>query len=258
MGKVVIWFFAALLILQGCATVEHFGASESLPDRRSSGDSDITSSGPPSSVTHVLEDGIDVFANSLSQGADYIVENYPRSPQQYFDEGMTLYDQGDDYPQAATKLRKAADLGHFPAQYQLAEMYQGGVGIAANVNQAHRWFRESAVHGHTPSQYQLAMFYYLGLVVPRDLVKSYAWFSIASSSAFLRSLSQASVKSSERTVLLKPQRVKSSRALDSIKALEKNSRRSKFRPRKSMRVIVLRRTSKIVGNLIANCHRYSV
>ena len=75
---------------------------------------------------------------------------------------MALYDKGDDYPQAAIKLRKAADLGHFPAQYQLAVMYQEGTGIAANINQAHRWFHESAVHGHTASQYQLAMFYYLG------------------------------------------------------------------------------------------------
>ena len=153
MDKAVIWFIAVLLILQGCATVEHYGASESLPDGRSSSVSEITSSALPSSMTHVLEDGIDVLANSLSQGAHYIAENYPRSPQQYFDEGMALYDEGDDYPQAAIKLRKAADLGHFPAQYQLAQMYQEGVGIAANGNQAHRWFRESAVHGHTPSQY---------------------------------------------------------------------------------------------------------
>jgi hypothetical protein len=221
MDKAVFWFFAVLLILQGCATADHYGGSASVPDRRTSSDSEITSSAPPSSMTHVLEDGIDVLANSLSQGAQYIAENYPRSPQQYFDEGMALYDKGDDYPQAAIKLRKAADLGHFPAQYQLAVMYQEGTGIAVNTNQAHRWFHESAVHGHTPSQYQLAMFYYLGLVVPRDLVKSYAWFSIASSSAFLRSLSQASVKSSGRTVLMKPQRVKSSRALRSMKALEK-------------------------------------
>lgn len=220
MDKAVIWFFAILLI-QGCAMVGDYGMSESMPDRRAGSDREISSNAPPSSMAHVLEDGIDVLSNSFSQGVEYISENYPRSPQQYFDEGMALYNKGDDYPQAAIKLRKAADLSHFPAQYQLALMYQGGTGIAANTNQAHRWFRESAVHGHTPAQYQLAMFYYLGLVVPRDLVKSYAWFSIASSSAFLRSLSQASVKSSGRTVLMKPQRVKSSRALVSIKALEK-------------------------------------
>ena len=216
----VFGFWIVVSILQGCAAVDDYGSSELATDRRDGSGLEVTSSAPPANISHMLDDGLYAFAYSLVQAADYIADNYPRSSQQYFDEGLAIFEQGEDYPLAFVKFHKAADLAHFSAQYRLALMYQRGIGVADNIDEAHRWFRESAVHGYMPAQYQLAMLYYLGLGVRRDLTKAYAWFSIASSSAFLRSLSQSALKSSGRMVLMKPQRVRSSEALLSMQTLE--------------------------------------
>ncbi|MBV1705587.1 MAG: SEL1-like repeat protein [Hyphomicrobiales bacterium] len=116
---------------------------------------------------------------------------------------------------AAGFIQKAADKGLVPAQFQLAALYEKGIGVAKNPARAQHlyqqaadagniramynlgvmlaagahgkpdygtaavWFRRAAERGIHDSQFNLAILYARGLGVPRDMAKAWAWFDIA-------------------------------------------------------------------------------
>jgi len=53
-----------------------------------------------------------------------------------------------DYAAAMKWYRKAAQQGDKHAQFQIGGMYQRGEGVAANAEQAHRWFTGHLAHHH--------------------------------------------------------------------------------------------------------------
>ena len=75
--------------------------------------------------------------------------------------------------------RKAADAGNIRAMYNLGVMLAGGVDGKPDYATAALWFRRAAERGVHDSQFNLAILYARGLGVPRDMVKAWAWFDIA-------------------------------------------------------------------------------
>ena len=55
--------------------------------------------------------------------------------------------------------RKAAEQGHWAAQFQLAECYSQGYGVAKDAVEAVRWYRKAAEHGSVVAQSRLAWLY---------------------------------------------------------------------------------------------------
>ena len=53
-----------------------------------------------------------------------------------------------DFAEAATWYRRAAENGHAGAQYSLGTMYQNGWGVEADRDEAIRWYRLAATRGH--------------------------------------------------------------------------------------------------------------
>ncbi len=51
-------------------------------------------------------------------------------------------------PSAIDQLRTAAATGQAEAQYKLAQAYQGGKGVAADIEMAIMWYRRAALQGH--------------------------------------------------------------------------------------------------------------
>ena len=49
-----------------------------------------------------------------------------------------------DYNQAVTWVRRAADQGHVRAQFNLGASYDTGAGVEKNASEALRWFRRAA------------------------------------------------------------------------------------------------------------------
>ena len=116
---------------------------------------------------------------------------------------------------AAGFIQKAADKGLVPAQFQLAAIYEKGIGVkkdprkarhlyqeaasAGNIRAMYNlgvmiaggvdgkpdyataafWFKRAAERGVRDSQFNLAILYARGLGVPRDMVQAWSWFDIA-------------------------------------------------------------------------------
>ncbi len=85
----------------------------------------------------------------------------------------------DSFAQTKSK----AQSGNLEAQYQLAEMYEGGTGVERSVEAALDWYKQAASHGHSQSMLRLAVLYYngdvLGNTMKADPQEAWLWFTYA-------------------------------------------------------------------------------
>lgn len=96
---------------------------------------------------------------------------------------------GDRFAQAAVHYRKAAELGHAQAQFNLGEMYLTGKGVNHNPEEAARWLariRESAERGNGEAQASFALMYSNGLGVEHDEAKAEQWWRRAAEQRVVR------------------------------------------------------------------------
>ena len=149
-----------------------------------------------------------------------------------------------DLAKAATWYQRAADLGHAPSQYRLANFYEKGSGVARNLDTAKkwyqlaaeqgnasamhnlavlyatagaapdfdsaaRWFEKAAELGVRDSQVNLAILYARGDGVTRDLEQSYKWFAIAANEGD----KDAAAKRDEVFNALRPEQTEKAREL---------------------------------------------
>ena len=66
------------------------------------------------------------------------------------------------FSRAMQLLSPLAEQGDPEAQYRVAIMYQGGLGMAKNDTQAFKWMREAAEKGHALAQHGLGFMYMEG------------------------------------------------------------------------------------------------
>ncbi len=93
----------------------------------------------------------------------------------YFDgKGVT-----QDYKQAVSLFRKAAEQEHVGAQTLLAIMYFDGKGVTQDYKQAFHWYKKAAELGEEKAQYNLGVMYSKGQGVTQDYVMTHKWFNIA-------------------------------------------------------------------------------
>jgi TPR repeat protein len=94
-----------------------------------------------------------------------------------------MYEKGDgvpqDYPQAASWFRKAAEQGAATAQNDLGTLYDHGQGVSQDHSQAAIWYRRAAEQNLAEAQYNLGVLYKHGWGVPQDYEKAYFWLDLA-------------------------------------------------------------------------------
>lgn len=91
-----------------------------------------------------------------------------------FARAVQLLDNGDDSGLEA--LKRAADLGHAPAQLRLAGLYQdGGAGLAPDPVEARAWARRAAEGGDARAMHYYAMQLYDGEGGARNRLEALAW-----------------------------------------------------------------------------------
>ncbi|MDD4887874.1 MAG: tetratricopeptide repeat protein, partial [Thiomonas sp.] len=93
--------------------------------------------------------------------------------------GLRYYNgQGvpQDYAQAASWYRKAADQGYARAQYNLGVLYDNGQGVPQDYAQAASWYRKAADQGDARAQCNLGVLYDNGQGVPQDYAQAASWF----------------------------------------------------------------------------------
>ena len=59
-------------------------------------------------------------------------------------------------------------------------MYELGLGVLQDYAEALSWYRLAAEQGNAPAQHNLARMYENGRGVSQDFVRAYAWFNVAS------------------------------------------------------------------------------
>jgi len=72
-----------------------------------------------------------------------------------------------------------AEQGEIGAQNYLGTLYEKGVEVLKNYEEAFRWYQKSANLGDTYAQIKLSEFYNKGLGVDPDKIQAYKWLNIA-------------------------------------------------------------------------------
>lgn len=80
-----------------------------------------------------------------------------------------------DFHEAVSWYRRAADAGLARAQANLAMMYLRGQGVEQDAETAAYWMAGAAVQGHAIAQYNLALLHLRGEGVPRNEVLAAGW-----------------------------------------------------------------------------------
>ncbi len=94
-----------------------------------------------------------------------------------------IYDNGLGVPhddeEAAKWYRLAAEQSCALAQQYIGLMYAEGQGVPKDLSEAAKWFRSGAARSDAGSQYNLGVMYRDGKGVRRDLVRAMLWFTLA-------------------------------------------------------------------------------
>ena len=93
----------------------------------------------------------------------------------HYDHGLTVYAL-QDYAQAASYFRKAAELEHRMAQFLLGLMYSRGEGVGQDYSEAAVWWRKAASHGVPDAQLSVGYLYEHGRGVAQDDEMAIFWY----------------------------------------------------------------------------------
>ncbi|HBN58647.1 MAG TPA: hypothetical protein DD382_05090 [Gammaproteobacteria bacterium] len=72
-----------------------------------------------------------------------------------------------------------ANQGNAQSQYELGLMYELGMGIDKDLDQAFIWYQKSANQAYAKAQYNLGIFYALGKAGEKDIAQSKYWIKKA-------------------------------------------------------------------------------
>lgn len=91
------------------------------------------------------------------------------------EEGVAAYEAGN--PQLAVKeFRAAAEKGNAECQFNLALMYEQGMGIAKDEKEAIVWYKKSAELGNANAQFNLGVLYENGRGTAVDFAQANQWY----------------------------------------------------------------------------------
>jgi len=94
-------------------------------------------------------------------------------------EGVAAYEAGN-LPLAFKEFRAAAEKGEADCQFNLALMYEKGIGVAQDEKEAVVWYRKSAEQGNSNAQYNLGVLYENGRGCAVDFAQANQWYRKAS------------------------------------------------------------------------------
>lgn len=81
-----------------------------------------------------------------------------------------------DFDRVHALLRPLAEAGDAAAQYNLAVLYEDGLGVAADARQALDWYRKAAAQGHAEAQFVAGLMYAEGRGTEQDYAQAAAYY----------------------------------------------------------------------------------
>jgi len=97
----------------------------------------------------------------------------------HFQAGIAAY-QANDLPLAYKKFLAAAKEGHADSQFNVAVMYEQGIGIGKDEQEAFVWYGKAASQGNAAAQFNLGVLYENGRGTKIDFEKANEWYRKAS------------------------------------------------------------------------------
>jgi TPR repeat protein len=92
-----------------------------------------------------------------------------------FDEAVAAYQAGD-LPLAAKEFRAAAEAGNADAQFNMALMYERGIGVSKDEQESVVWYRKAAEQGNSNAQFNLGVMYENGRGTAVDFSQAHQWY----------------------------------------------------------------------------------
>jgi TPR repeat protein len=96
-----------------------------------------------------------------------------------FEAGIVAY-QANDLPLAYAAFLAAAEEGHADSQFNVALMYERGIGVGKDEKEAVDWYGKSASQGNAAAQFNLGVLYENGRGTKVDFAKANEWYRKAS------------------------------------------------------------------------------
>jgi uncharacterized protein len=90
-------------------------------------------------------------------------------------EGVAAYQAGN-LPLAVKEFRAGAETNDADCQYNLALMYERGIGVAKDEKKARFWYQKSAKQGNSSAQFNLGVLYENGRGGNVDFAKANQWY----------------------------------------------------------------------------------
>lgn len=90
-------------------------------------------------------------------------------------EGVAAYEAGD-LPLAVKEFRASAEKGDADCQFNLALMYEKGMGVPKDERKAVAWYRKSAEQGNSNAQFNLGVLCEHGRGGPVDFAQAHKWY----------------------------------------------------------------------------------
>jgi TPR repeat protein len=96
-----------------------------------------------------------------------------------FEAGIVAY-QANNLPLAYKEFLAAAEEGHADSQFNLALMYERGIGVEKDEKDAVVWYGKAAAQGNSAAQFNLGVLYEHGRGTNVDFAKANDWYRKAS------------------------------------------------------------------------------
>ena len=96
-----------------------------------------------------------------------------------FEAGIAAY-EANNLPLAYNEFLAAAKDGHADSQFNVALMYEKGIGVGKDEKEAVVWYGKSAAQGNAAAQYNLGVLYENGRGTHIDYAKANEWYRKAS------------------------------------------------------------------------------
>ena len=103
---------------------------------------------------------------------------------QDFQKGFAAYNAGD-YATALQEWTPLAEAGDEVAQYNLAWMYDSGLGVPQDYKEAAKWYQLAADQGDADAQINLGFMYKNGEGVPQDYKEAVKWYLLAADQGYV-------------------------------------------------------------------------
>ena len=96
-----------------------------------------------------------------------------------FERGIAAF-EANNLPLAYKEFREAADAGDVGSQYNVALMFEQGIGVEKDEKQAVVWYEKASNQGSSAAQFNLGVMYENGRGTEVDFAKARKWYRKAS------------------------------------------------------------------------------